>query len=135
MIKISARALKIQLPQHPLPRMPKRSMPDIMSQGNGLDQVRVQPKDASDISGNPGHQLHMLGTPGNIIIPVKGKDLGFVSIAVVIGNMHDLLGIPHKGGPPQVGPVVIHSPPEHILVPKGKWIFQMVFSIPADSFL
>ena len=59
---------EIQIIQYSLTFMTKGSMTDIMPQGNRLYQIKIQPQYTSYIPGNSGHQLHMLGSSGYIVI-------------------------------------------------------------------
>ena len=72
----------------------------IVPQRDGLDQIKIQMQNGADGAGNAGNQLHMKRASCDIVIFTQGEDLCFVGVAVVIGAVHDLVDVMHKGGAP-----------------------------------
>ena len=70
------------------------------------DRFQIQPQRPPDGAGDLGHELHVQGPPGQIVVPVKGKHLGLVRVTVVKGVVQDAvrivkIGRPHNGVPGQ----------------------------------
>jgi len=80
--------------------MTEGGMTDIVAKSDGFYQVGIKPQCASDGAGDPADELNVEEAAGDIVIFIKGKDLGLIGIAVVVGAMHDLVDIPHEGGAP-----------------------------------
>jgi hypothetical protein len=80
----------------------KGGMTDIVAKSDGFYQVGIKPKCATDGAGDPADELNVEEAAGDIVIFIKGKDLGFICITVVIGAMHYFVGIAHEGGTPHI---------------------------------
>lgn len=48
----------------------------------------------------------MKSAAGDVVVIIKGKDLSFVGVAIVDGQMQYLLDVADKGGAPEIGLVV-----------------------------
>ena len=135
-IKTASAAVLIQLAEIPLSRVAEGRMPQVVPQGDGLDQLQIQPQDGADIPGDPGDQLYVQRPAGDVVVVIKREHLGLVRIAVIYGQMQNLFRIPHKNGPPEVCPVFGHIRPAHRrVVIKAEGIDPSVFSVPRDPFL
>ena len=95
-------------------------MADVVTEGNGLDEIQVQMEGRADGAGDAGDQLNVEGATGDVVVFVEGKDLGLVGIAVVVGAMHDLVNVMHEGGTPYA-PLVLDqvAAANHVAIRKG----------------
>ena len=66
---------------------------DIVAEGDGLDQVLVEPEKTADGAGNPGHQLHMEDPVGDMVVVDQTEDLGLVDIAGVGPGVENAVGV------------------------------------------
>ena len=98
--KIPAGMLVVQIVEEHLAAVGKGGVSNVVSQGDGLDQVQVQVQGAADGPGDAGHQLNMEAAAGNVIIFDQGKDLGLVCIAIVVRAVHDPVDVLGEIGPP-----------------------------------
>ena len=78
----------------------------VVAQRDGLDEVAVQPEQAPDAPGHAAHQLHVQAAPRDLVVLGEGEHLGLVGIAVVGGQVQDLLDVAHEGRARERGPVV-----------------------------
>ena len=72
---------------------------DIMSQGNGLDQIFVEPQKPADGTRDLGDQLHMQHTVGDVVVGNQVKNLSFVNVAGVGPAMQNSVSIQGEGLP------------------------------------
>ena len=105
-VKVPSRLLMVKLIQVSFSRMSEGRMADVVSQGDGFNEIQVQMKGGADGAGDAGYQLHVEGAAGNVVIFAQRKDLGLVGVAVVIGAVHDLVDVVHKGRPPHRGVIL-----------------------------
>lgn len=73
--------------------MSKRRMTDIVPQGNGLNQILIEPEKAANGPGNARNHLHMQHPVGDMVVVHQGEDLSFIDIAGVGFGMEDTVGI------------------------------------------
>ena len=100
MVEESAGVLVIQLIKEHFTGMGKGGVTDVVTQGNGLDQIQVQVQRTANGPGDSGHQLDMKAPTGDIVILYQGEHLGLVGITVIIGAVHDPVDVLGKGRPP-----------------------------------
>ena len=81
-------------------RMRKRRMPDVMPQGNRLNQVEIEVQGAADGARNAGYQLHMQAAARYVVIADERKHLRFVRIAVEIRAVHNFIHIMQESWSP-----------------------------------
>ena len=117
--KIPAGMLVVQIVQEHLAAVGKGCMADVMTQGDGLDQIQVQVQGAADGPGDPGHQLHMEAAAGDVIIFDQGEYLGLVRIPVVVGAVHDPVNILGEIGAPDRGGLVASKTADRHLIGEG----------------
>jgi hypothetical protein len=72
-------------------------VPQIVAQGNRLNEVLVQPKETADGSRNPGDQLDMENSVTDVVVIDQGKNLGFVNVATITPGMQYTVSILSKG--------------------------------------
>ena len=101
------------LVEHPLPRVAKGGVPQVVTQGNGLGEVLVEPQAPGDGAGDPNH-LQGVGHSGAVVVPLRleehlglmhqtPKGLGVenpVNIPLIAGS--DLTGFHGALPPPRV---------------------------------
>jgi hypothetical protein len=100
MHKAATRVGKIELVQVDLADVGKGRMPHIVTESNGLDQVKVQIQRAADGSRNTGNQLYVQASARDVIVLDQRKDLGLVGVSVVIRGMQYSIYIVSEGGTP-----------------------------------
>ena len=86
-IEEPAGVLVVKLIEVDLAAMGKGGMTDVMAQRNGLDEIQIQIQRPADGTGDPGYQLHMQTSPGDIIVFDKGEHLGLVGIAISLAKL------------------------------------------------
>jgi hypothetical protein len=94
------------------PCMPKWRMTQIVPQGNGLNEIQVEAKHATNIARDAGYELHMEGTASDIVVPVKRKHLSFVRISIIIRRVDDFFHISRESRAPERGGVPCVIPPD-----------------------
>jgi hypothetical protein len=75
----------------------KGGVADIMTQGNGLNEILIEMEEAADGPGNSGDQLHMQDPMGDVVIGDQAEDLGLVYVAGVCPGVEDTVGIQRIG--------------------------------------
>ena len=75
-------------------------MPDIMPQGNRLNQVEIEVQGAADGARNAGYQLHMQAAARHVIVADERKHLRLVGIAVEIWTVHNFIYIMQESWSP-----------------------------------
>lgn len=71
----------------------KWSVSNIVTQGDSLDQILVEPQEASNRARNFRYQLYMQDPVSNVIVLKQEENLGFVNVAAVSQGMDDPIGI------------------------------------------
>jgi hypothetical protein len=69
-----------KLGEKPLPVVPEGAVPDIVAQGDGLNKVFVQGKQAAAGSGDLGNELDVQNAVGDVVILNQVKNLGLVDV-------------------------------------------------------
>ena len=70
-IEISARLGVIHLVEVPLPRVPEGGVPDVVPEGDRLDEVEVQPEDGADRARDAGDELYVQSTAGDVVVFIE----------------------------------------------------------------
>ena len=96
-----ARAGVIQIGKQVFAAVPEGRMPQIVPEGNRLDQGGVQTQRAAQLACVLGNQLQVEGTARQVVVAVEGEDLGLVHAAVVEGIVQDTVHVPGEVGPDQ----------------------------------
>ena len=81
-----ARALVVDVVEEALPRVPEGRMADVVTEGDGLDEVEVEPERATDVPSHPRHELHVQATTSEVVVCPKREDLGLAVEPVVGGH-------------------------------------------------
>ena len=68
-------------------------MADIVAQGDGLQQVFVQPQKLADGAGDLGKELHVQHPVADVFMVDEIEDLGLVDITGVGPGVEDAIGI------------------------------------------
>jgi hypothetical protein len=108
-----------QIGKDSLPIVPERRVSDIMSEGNGFNQVFIQSEKATNGPGNFGDQLDMQNPVGNMIILDKIKDLGFINITGIRKRMQDTVRVDRKVLPVALNNLVICYPSDSLAAQTG----------------
>jgi hypothetical protein len=91
--------------------VPEGCVADVMAEGNGLDEVLVQPEKATNVAGNLGKELDVEHAMGDVIVVDEVEDLGLVDVARIGEGMENSVGVQGKVQPmsplhPLLGPTV-----------------------------
>ncbi len=101
--KKSAVLLPQALIQGSFTTVAKGGMPQIMAQGNSLDQIRVQAKDAPNGVGNIVNRNDMLHTGADVVVLRIEEHLSFVAHATEVHGKNNTPDIPFKTGADRTG--------------------------------
>ena len=116
-VKAAPRAALQALRQELLPGMAERRVPQVVAERDGLDELAVQSQQPPDVARDAPHQLHVQPATADIVILHQAEHLRFACIAVISGDVHDLVDVArerrarHRG---RIVGVVLAS--EHALV-------------------
>ena len=81
-----------------LPLVAKGRVSDIMPQGNGLDQILVQPEETANSPADARYHLHVQHPVRYMIVIDQGKDLGRVNIPGKSPGMKDTIEVNNFSG-------------------------------------
>ena len=81
--------------------MPERRVPQIVAESDRLDEVAVETERVTDIACDTSHELHVESAAREVVVAAEAEDLGLAVVAVVRGQVQDLLGVAHEGGAPE----------------------------------
>ena len=73
-----------------------------MPDGDGLDEVEVEPEGGSDGAADPAHHLQVKRTACDIVVADEAEDLRLVGAARIEGVVDDLLDVDDEAGSPEV---------------------------------
>ena len=104
--KMQPRMRKIQLVQKALARVPERGMPDVVPQGDRLDEFAVEPQRPPQRARRARDELNVQAAARQVVIFIEGEHLRLVGAAAVIGAVEDLVRVADKGGAPDVRRIV-----------------------------
>ena len=76
--------------------MTERGVPDVVSQGDVLDQVFIEPQQTADGAGDFGDQLYMQHAMGDMVMFDQVKDLGLVDVTGIGLGMQNPVRIQRK---------------------------------------
>ena len=99
-IKVPTGVVVVQFVQKHLAGVGKGGMADIVTQGDGLNQIQIQIQRAADGSGDTGHQLNVQASSGHVIVLHQREDLSLIGVTVVVGAVQDTVNILSKSGAP-----------------------------------
>jgi hypothetical protein len=106
MTEVPSGMLIEQFVEKPLPCMAKRGMPDVMSEGDRLDQIKVKMQGAADGPRDPGNELHVQASARDIVVSIEGENLRFIGIAVIIRTVQYLIDVADERRSPDAGIIV-----------------------------
>ena len=100
--------------------MTKGSMSNIMTEGNGFNEIEIKPKSPSDIARYAANKLLMQAASRNVVMGTKRKYLRFSVQSIVCRRMQDFLGIAHKSRPERTVCIARHITTYYSLLPTRK---------------
>ena len=118
MLPVTNKAI-VKLIQEDLAGVGEGGVTDVVPQGNGFNEIQVQVQGTADGTGDPGYQLHMQTSSGNVIVLYQREHLGLVGVPVVIGTIHDPVNVLGKGGTPYRRPHLTAETAQGLAVREG----------------
>ena len=86
--------------------MAEGGVPRVVAERDGLDEVAVQPEQATDAPSHAAYELHVQPAPRDLVVLGEGEHLGLVGVTVIGGQVQHLLCVAHEGRACERGPVV-----------------------------
>ena len=118
-VEIAPGALVVALRQEALAGVAERRVAQVVPQRDGLDQLAVQPQQPSDVARDAADQLHVQASAADIVVFHQAEHLRFAGVAVVSGNVDDLVDVAREGASQQRGVVVrVALAPHHVFIAK-----------------
>jgi hypothetical protein len=99
MLKRTQSVLATEGRQNAFTFMAERRMADIVTKGDGFDQILVEPEKSTDGPGDPRDDLDMQNPVGDMIVVHQREHLGFIDIAGIGLGVEDTVRILGKGLP------------------------------------
>ena len=100
--------------KRPLPGMPERRMPEVVSQRQSLGQILVEAKLARQRAGDLRHLQRMSQARSVMIALMEDEDLGFVLETTKSGGMDDAVAIPAEGAAGLARRLLEQPPPAEV---------------------
>ena len=102
----------------------------VVPETDRLDEVAIKAEGVADVARNTGYKLHMEATPREVVVGTEREDLRLPSVAVVGGQVKDLLDVAHIGRAPKVG--LVRCPrlaPERVCPTGAIWVLPSVCAV------
>ena len=80
-VEVAPRARMVELGQVVLALVTKRRVPEVVPDGDGLDEVEVEAESGSDGAPDPAHHLQVERAAGNVVVADEAEDLRLVGAA------------------------------------------------------
>jgi hypothetical protein len=114
--------------------MSKGGVADIVTKGDRLDKVLVEPKQSSNRPGDFRDELNMKNPVGDVIVPDEIENLGLVDVSAICEGMKDPIAIQRKVLPVAGADLFLRFSPERLPArtrPRGHVLcFRKVQSVP-----
>ena len=81
--EVTPRVLVVELAKIGFARVCKRRMPQIVTESNGLDQVKIEVQSGTDGARNARYELNVQAAAGDIIVFVKREHLCFIGVPII----------------------------------------------------
>ena len=111
---------KIKLVKIALSRVGKRRMPHIVTECDRFNKVKIEIKNRTDRASYARNELNVMRSASYIVVLVKGENLRFIGISVVLGTVHYFIYVTHICGAPHGFSVEIGISAFSILTLSGK---------------
>ena len=100
-VERATRARLEHVVQAALAGVSERRVPKVVPEPDGLDEVAVEPERVADVARDAGDELDMETAAREVVVRAEAEDLRLAGVAVVCGQVEDLLHIAHEGRPPE----------------------------------
>jgi len=97
--KMTQSVFQGKLGEKPLPVVPEGAVADVVAQGDGLNKIFVQRKQASAGPGDLGNELDVQNAVGDMVVLDQVKNLGLVNVAGIGVRMKNAVCIQRKALP------------------------------------
>jgi len=122
------------LAQVALARVAERRVAQVVPERNGLDELCVKAEQVAYAARNAAHELHVQPAAADVVVLDEREHLRLVRIAVVRGNVDDLLDIAREGGARDRGLVMgLGLPAEHVFVGECVGVLPASRTVLADG--
>jgi len=118
--------------KNPLPVMPEGGMPDVVAQGDGLDEVFIQPQILADGPADLGKQLHVQHPVADMLMIDEVKNLGLVDVPGVGPGMENAVRVHREVLAMALGDALLVTPP-HRLGAAGGIRRELALLLPVQS--
>lgn len=102
MVEITPRAGVIEIREVVLALMAKRRMPEVMTHGDGLYEIEIEPERHADGTADAANHLQVEGASRDIVVTHERKDLRFICATRIERVVNDLLDVYHEARAPKI---------------------------------
>ena len=129
-----ARVLLVVFRQVAFPCVPERRMTQVVPKRDRLDELDVQSQKLADGARDAADELHVQAAAADIVVFNEREHLRLVGVAVVSGNVDDLLDVARECGPRQRCVIVAVVLAAHdVLIVKSVRVFPVGSAVGADG--